>query len=89
MIEAKRKGQEVTAAPHVQMAPVIDLMAALKRSLAGETPTAVVAAAKKRAKAPPNRRQGALLLPVPGGRNKKDEPATEPATVAAKGRRKL
>ena len=34
LIEAKLKGQEITAAPHPQLAPVIDLMEALKKSLA-------------------------------------------------------
>jgi DNA end-binding protein Ku len=34
MIEAKLKGQEVAAAPHPQLAPVVDLMEALKKSLA-------------------------------------------------------
>jgi len=33
LIEAKLKGQEVTAAPQPQLAPVIDLMEALKKSL--------------------------------------------------------
>jgi DNA end-binding protein Ku len=89
LIETKIKGLPIKPRAVATPAPVIDLMTALKRSLAGETPTAEVAAAKKRAKAPPNRRQGALLLPVPGGRNKKDEPAAEQAIVAAKGRRKV
>jgi DNA end-binding protein Ku len=34
MIEAKLEGRQVTAAPHPQLAPVIDLMEALKKSLA-------------------------------------------------------
>lgn len=33
MIEDKAKGHEIAAVPHVQRAPVIDLMAALKKSL--------------------------------------------------------
>jgi len=36
MIEAKLKGQEIAAAPHPQLAPVVDLMGALKKSLAGK-----------------------------------------------------
>jgi non-homologous end joining protein Ku len=36
MIEAKLKGQEVAVAPHPQLAPVVDLMEALKKSLAGK-----------------------------------------------------
>src|SRR5260221_8004895 len=34
LIEAKRKGREVAAAPERRRAPVIDMMAALKKSLA-------------------------------------------------------
>jgi DNA end-binding protein Ku len=37
MISAKLKGQEVAAAPHPQLAPVVDLMEALKKSLAGKS----------------------------------------------------
>ena len=33
LIEQKRKGQKITAAPRTRKAPVIDLMEALKRSL--------------------------------------------------------
>ena len=46
MIEAKRKGQEVTEVAHPHMAPVIDLMEALKKSLA-EKQAPAAAAAKK------------------------------------------
>ena len=69
-------------------APVIDLMAALKRSLVQEPPAAEAAKTKKRGKAAPDRRQRALLLPVSGGRKKKEERATEPAPVATRGRKK-
>jgi DNA end-binding protein Ku len=34
LIDAKLKGKEVTAAPKPHLAPVIDMMAALKKSLA-------------------------------------------------------
>lgn len=40
MIQAKLKGQEVAAAPHPQLAPVVDLMEALKKSLAGKQASA-------------------------------------------------
>ena len=40
MIEAKRAGQEVTEVPHAKMAPVIDLMEALKKSIAEKAPGA-------------------------------------------------
>jgi DNA end-binding protein Ku len=36
MIAAKLKGQEIAAAPHPQLAPVVDLMEALKKSLASK-----------------------------------------------------
>jgi len=36
MIEAKLKGQEIAVAAHPQLAPVVDLMEALKKSLAGK-----------------------------------------------------
>ncbi|HXN24993.1 MAG TPA: Ku protein [Candidatus Dormibacteraeota bacterium] len=39
LIAAKQQGQEIAEAPHPQLAPVIDLMAALKKSLA-EKPAA-------------------------------------------------
>jgi non-homologous end joining protein Ku len=45
MIAAKQQGQEVAEAPHAKLAPVIDLMAALKKSLAEKATSA--AAAKK------------------------------------------
>jgi len=40
MIDAKRAGQEVTEVPHAKMAPVIDLMEALKKSIAEKAPVA-------------------------------------------------
>jgi DNA end-binding protein Ku len=87
LIEAKMKGLPIKPREISTPAPVIDLMAALKQSLVQEPPAAKGARAK-RVKAVPDRRQGALLLPVSGGRRKKEEQATEPATVAAKGRKK-
>jgi DNA end-binding protein Ku len=88
LIEAKMKGLPIKPREISTPAPVIDLMAALKRSLVQEPPAANAPKAKKRAKAGPDRRQRALLLPVSGGRKKKDERAPEPAMVAARGRKK-
>src|ERR1700758_996983 len=89
LIEAKLKGlpikpQEVIAPP-----PAIDLMAALKRSLAHETPVTGGATGKeRRAKPAADRRQRSLLLPVAGSRRRRDEPVTEPAAVAVRSRKK-
>ena len=69
--------------------PVIDLMAALKRSLAEEVPkTGAMTAKQKRPRRAADRRQRALLLPVAGGRRKREEPALDPVAVATRSRKK-
>jgi hypothetical protein len=88
LIEAKMKGLPIKPREVSAPAPVIDLMAALKRSLAQEMPATKVTRAKKGTKAAPDRRQRALLLPVSGGRKKPEERATQPATAAEKRRKK-
>ena len=85
LIEAKMRGLPIKPQAIPTPAPVVDLMAALKRSLAHEKPAAKGATPGKRAKPAPDRRQRALLLPVAGGREKKRD---EPATAVTRGRKK-
>jgi DNA end-binding protein Ku len=67
MIAAKLKGQEVAEAPQPHMAPVIDLMEALKKSLAEkQAPAAAASAAAPVGKKPPAR----ALEPVPVAQKK-------------------
>jgi DNA end-binding protein Ku len=62
LIEAKIKGVAIKPRTVAAPAPVIDLMAALKRSLEQRAPTAKGAAAKKRTKAAPDRRQSSARV---------------------------
>jgi hypothetical protein len=80
LIEAKMKGLPVKPKEIATPAPALDLMSALKRSLAQERG----AAAKPRRRAAGDRRQTNLLLSVPG----KKETPTQARTTAAARRRK-
>jgi DNA end-binding protein Ku len=85
LIDAKIRGLPIRPQAIPTPTPVVDLMAALKRSLAQEKPAAKRVTPMKRTKAAADRRQGALLLPVAGGREQKRQ---EPATSGARARKK-
>jgi len=75
LIEAKLKGLPVRPKQIAEPRPVVDLMAAVKRSLAQETATA-----KPNRAASGDRRQASLLLPVSG----KKKEAAKPASATAR-----
>jgi DNA end-binding protein Ku len=89
LIESKMKGLTVKPREITPPPPVIDLMAALKRSLVQDMPAPkrATSAAKKANKPAADRRQPELLLPVSGGRKRNPEAAANPA-VGAKRRRR-
>jgi DNA end-binding protein Ku len=92
LVEAKTKGLERAPREVDEPPKVINLMDALKRSLAqdADAPPKQAAPSKPaRPKAVPDRRQAPLLLPVAGGRKKKETTAAEPVAAAApKGRKR-
>jgi DNA end-binding protein Ku len=71
LIEAKLKGKTIPLKPTPAPPQVVDLMAALKRSLAQET--GAPAPKTKRKAATRDRRQQSLLLPVSGRRQREAE----------------
>jgi hypothetical protein len=87
LIEAKMKG--VTIKPRAVSTPssVIDLMTALKRSLAQELSAPEKRTAeRKQTKKAPDRRQPALLLPLTGARKRNQRPSSDPAVTSVKKR---
>src|SRR5207248_1520435 len=82
LIEAKTKGLTIKPRAVSTPSPVIDLMAALKRSLA-QKPSAPEqkTAKRRRTKQPSDRRQPALLLPLTGDR-KRNQPRSADCAVS-------
>jgi DNA end-binding protein Ku len=92
LVAEKTKGQVVAPREVAEPPKVINLMEALKRSLAREEeqPEKRQQAAAKSSRTPSvaDRRQKPLLLPVTGGRKKKEEDVAESAPAPAASRRR-
>jgi len=86
LIEAKMKGLTIKPRPLLTPSPVVDLMAALKRSLAQEPSAPEQTAAKSKRAKQADRRQPALLLPLTGDRKRNQQPSADPAVNRAKKR---
>jgi DNA end-binding protein Ku len=93
LVDSKLKGEVAASARAIEEPPkVVNLMDALKRSLAREEASApqrtAAASSAKRPRPAADRRQPPLLLPVSGGRGAKAEPEAQPAAPMAAKRRK-
>src|SRR5438270_2856805 len=87
LIEAKTKGLTIKPRAVSTPSPVIDLMAALKRSLAQEQSAPEQETAKRRrTKQASDRRQPALLLPLTGDRKRNQPPSADWAVNRVKKR---
>ena len=86
LIEAKTKGLTIKPRAVSTPAPVIDLMAALKRSLAQEPSAPEQETAKRKRTKQPDRRQPALLLPLTGDRKRNQPPSADRAINRVKKR---
>jgi DNA end-binding protein Ku len=88
LIEAKMKGLPIKPQAVSAPSPVIDLMAALKRSLAQEGTSEQPGARTrpKRRGSAADRRQAALLLPLTGARKRNQRPSANPAVTSVKKR---
>jgi len=89
LIGAKLKGLPIKPREFITPPSAIDLMEALRCSLAQETPATDAKTTKgRRAKPAADRRQRSLLLPVAGSGRRKQKRAIDPAAVAIRPREK-
>ncbi len=86
LINQKRNGKTIAAKPRPRGDNVVDLMDALKRSIAGERASAAPATGKKPRKAAAGQKE--MLLPISGKRAAKAETKKADKPAAAKARKR-